>query len=116
MSDIPRAPRGSTPTKSSQPIRTSARNTGTTYPGPLARSAHLALLSLITDRGFPLENPVTWTWRDLCRRMKITYSGRAVGQIKEAKRVGCISIQEPVVGQADINTAAEIDRYIKRFQ
>lgn len=60
------------------------RNTATTYPGPLARSVHLAFLSLMTERGFPLQNPITWTWRDLCRRMGITYSGRAVLQIKAA--------------------------------
>jgi len=62
------------------------RNTATSYPGPLARSAHLAFLSLVTDRGFPLVNPITWTWRDLCRRMGITYSGRAVLQLKAAIR------------------------------
>src|SRR4051812_32877543 len=58
------------------------RNTATPYPGPLARSVHLALLSLVTERGFPFLNPVTWTWRDLCRRMGITCSGRTVEKVK----------------------------------
>ncbi|MEJ7639701.1 MAG: hypothetical protein WKF75_17445 [Singulisphaera sp.] len=54
------------------------RNTATSYPGPLARTAHLAFLSLMTERGFPLQNPITWTWRDLCRRMGVSCSGRTV--------------------------------------
>jgi hypothetical protein len=62
------------------------RNTATPYPGPLARSAHLAFLSLMTERGFPLQNPVTWSWRDLCRRMGISCSGRTVQRLKAAIR------------------------------
>src|ERR1700719_1823939 len=42
------------------------RNTATLYPGPLARSAHLAFLSIVTEHGLPHENPITWRWRDLC--------------------------------------------------
>ncbi len=60
------------------------RSTATSYPGPLARSAHLAFLSLLTERGLPLENPITWSWRDLCRRMRITCSGRTVERLKGA--------------------------------
>jgi hypothetical protein len=60
------------------------RNTATHYPGPLARSAHVALLGLLSERGFPVENPVTWSWRDLCRRMGVVYSGRTVLQLKAA--------------------------------
>jgi hypothetical protein len=63
-----------------------SRNTATPYPGPLARSAHLAFLSLMTERGFPLQNPVTWSWRDLCRRMQISCSGRTVQRLKAAIR------------------------------
>lgn len=62
------------------------RNTATLYPGPLARSAHLAFLSLATERGFPLANPISWSWRDLCRRMGISCSGRTVERLKEAIR------------------------------
>jgi hypothetical protein len=61
-----------------------ARNTDTLYPGPLARAAHLAFLSLATERGFPITNPICWGWRDLCRRMEIKYSGREVQHLKAA--------------------------------
>lgn len=60
------------------------RNTGTLYPGPLARSAHLAFLSLLTERGLPLQNPITWSWRDLCRRMRVEYGGWIVRCLKQA--------------------------------
>ena len=56
------------------------------YPGPLARRVHLAMLSLATDRGFPADGPITWTWRDLCRRMGLPNSGRRVGELKAAIR------------------------------
>ena len=62
------------------------RNTATSYPGPLARTAHLAFLSLMTERGFPLQNPITWSWRDLCRRMGVSCSGRTVERLKAAIR------------------------------
>lgn len=54
------------------------------YPGPLARSAHLAFLSRATEQGFPLQNPIAWGWRDLCRRMGISPSGRTVKRLKAA--------------------------------
>src|SRR5256714_12888375 len=38
------------------------RNTATLYPGPLARAAHLAFLSLLTQKGVPIDNPITWSW------------------------------------------------------
>ncbi len=50
---------------------TVTRNTATYYPGPLARSVHFALLSIATDRGLPVQNPVTFTWRELCARIGI---------------------------------------------
>lgn len=61
-----------------------ARSTATMYPGPLSRSAHLAFLSLVTERGLPTQNPITWTWHDLCRRMGSSPSGRAVQRLKKA--------------------------------
>lgn len=61
-----------------------ARSTATMYPGPLSRSAHLAFLSLVTERGLPTQNPITWTWRELCRRMGTSPSGREVQQLKGA--------------------------------
>jgi hypothetical protein len=56
------------------------------YPGPLSRRAHMAVLSLVADAGFPFENPVSWTWRDLCRRMGLPNSGRRVAELKGAMR------------------------------
>ena len=71
-----------------------SRSTATLYPGPLSRAAHLAFLSLATDRGFPLASPVSWSWRDLCRRMGIVYSGREVQQLKAAiKATSFLSIE-----------------------
>lgn len=64
-----------------------SRNTSSLYPGPLSRKVHFALLSIATERGFPFTNPVTWTWRDLCRRMDIAYSGsKILHEIKNAVR------------------------------
>lgn len=60
------------------------RNTAWLYPGPLARAAHLAFLSIITEQGQPLQNPITWGWRDLCRRMDIEYGGQTIRQLKHA--------------------------------
>lgn len=63
------------------------RNTGCFYPGPLSRKVHFALLSIATERGFPFENPVVWTWHDLCRRMGISYGGQTtIRQLKAAIR------------------------------
>ena len=64
-----------------------SRNTDSLYPGPLSRKVHFALLSIATERGFPLANPITWTWRDLCRRMGIAYGGhKTLKEIKTAIR------------------------------
>jgi len=60
------------------------RSTATHYPGPLSRAAHLAFLSLLTEQGLPVQNPIRWTWRDLCRRMRISCSGRTVERLKVA--------------------------------
>lgn len=61
-----------------------SRNTSTLYPGPLARKAHLAVLSVATEQGLPIQNPIAWGWRDLCRRMEIAGSGRDILQLKAA--------------------------------
>lgn len=60
------------------------RNTATMYPGPLARSAHLAFLSVATESGVPIQNPITWKWRDLCRRMGVVYGGQMVTHLKQS--------------------------------
>gem|GEM_PF-5624161 len=63
------------------------RNTASLYPGPLSRRIHFALLSIATGRGFPVQNPITWSWRDLCRRMGIAYGGKTtLAQLKAAIR------------------------------
>src|SRR5207302_8970050 len=63
------------------------RNTASLYPGLLSRKVHFALLSIATERGFPLQNPITWSWRDLCRRMGIAYGGHTTTrQLKSAIR------------------------------
>ncbi|MBI3465133.1 MAG: hypothetical protein HY000_19060 [Planctomycetes bacterium] len=75
----------SDPTGESQEfVLRATRNTATLYPGPLARAAHMAFLDIATECGLPLENPVTWSWRDLCRRMGVNYSGREALQLKAA--------------------------------
>jgi hypothetical protein len=60
-----------------------ARSVDTLYPGPLARAAHLALLSLGTER-LPVPHPLVWTWRELCRRVGCSPSGTMIGKLKEA--------------------------------
>ncbi len=56
------------------------------YPGPLARRVHMAILAMASDRGFPCDNPITWTWRELCRKMGLPNSGRRVAELKGAIR------------------------------
>ena len=76
-------------------------NTGTLYPGPLARATHLAFLSLLTEQPSSGREPLTWTWRDLCRRLGIVYGGRMVRtmtRLKNGKLLcsgkGCHSVYE----------------------
>ena len=66
-------------------IRTE-RDLDTPYPGPLSRRVHMALLSIVAERGFPFENPICWTWRALCKRMGLPCSGRRDGELKGALR------------------------------
>jgi hypothetical protein len=61
-----------------------SRNTATYYPGPLARNAHLAFLSMLTERGLPASEPLTWTWSDLCRRMNVSTSGPIIQKLKQS--------------------------------
>ncbi len=60
------------------------RNAATYYPGALARSAHFALLSFATDRGLPIQNPITFSWRELCARIGVQPSGQMVTALREA--------------------------------
>ncbi|MFO0967870.1 MAG: hypothetical protein U0793_20090 [Gemmataceae bacterium] len=64
-----------------------SRNTASLYPGPLSRKIHFAFLSIATEQGFPIQNPITWNWRDLCRRMDIAYGGKkTLAELKRAIR------------------------------
>lgn len=61
-----------------------ARNTATSYPGPLSRSVHLAFLSILTEQNKPLTNPISWSWRNLCARLEIEPSGWMIRDLKQA--------------------------------
>jgi hypothetical protein len=62
-----------------------SRNVDYPYPGPLSRKVHFAFLDLLADRPRPLENPVTWKWRDLHNRIGIEYAGRtSIASMKQA--------------------------------
>src|SRR5262245_1493713 len=52
-----------------------ARNAATNYPGTLARSVHMAFLSMVKQRGLPFENPLSFSWGKLIRRLGISRSG-----------------------------------------
>jgi hypothetical protein len=81
------------------------RNTSSLYPGPLSRKIHFALIDIATRRGLPLTNPITWSWRDLCRRMNISYGGsKTVRELKSAIRSThgiVISTQYALYSRAD---------------
>ena len=62
------------------------RDGASPYPGPLSRRLHMALLQIVAEKGFPFENPVTFSWRDLCKRMGLPNSGRRIGEFKSALR------------------------------
>jgi hypothetical protein len=54
------------------------------YPGTLSRTVHMAFLSMVREHGFPFENPLPWTWRDLCRRMGLRPGGKTQHELKRA--------------------------------
>jgi hypothetical protein len=45
------------------------RNVADSYPGPLSRKVHFALLRMVTECGLPFENPIEFSWRKLSRTM-----------------------------------------------
>ena len=53
-------------------------------PGPFDWALHQAIEAIINERGFPVQNPIPFSMRELCRRMAITYSGRTAEAIKAA--------------------------------
>ncbi len=54
------------------------------YPGPLAEAVHAAIMQIVTERGFPVQNPVTFTFYDICKRLDLEPSGRTRRQIRSA--------------------------------
>ncbi|MGE3808605.1 MAG: hypothetical protein AB7K24_28400 [Gemmataceae bacterium] len=60
------------------------RNVRTLYPGPIAHATHTAILSLATERGFPIDNPILFSWCELCARMGNKVNGRTVARLKDA--------------------------------
>lgn len=62
------------------------RNVADTYPGPLSRKVHFALLSLVSDQGLPFQNPIGFSWRDLAKRMGLAYHGKRIDSLKSAIR------------------------------
>jgi hypothetical protein len=94
------------------------RNTSTLYPGPVARSAHFAILSFATERGLPVQNPVVFTWHELCTRMNIRCSGKTIRELKAALLATkglMIESQHALYAKAEdkpLDTADEIGRVV----
>lgn len=64
-----------------------SRNSDCSFPGPLSRRIHFALLSKMQqEQGFPpFRNPIKWSWYDLAKRLGLkSCSGRSIQQMKEA--------------------------------
>jgi len=56
------------------------------YPGPLSEAVHMAILQIVTEHGFPIQNPAIFTIYDLCKRLGLEPSGRTRRQVKDAIR------------------------------
>jgi len=72
------------------------------YPGPLSEATHAAILQIVTERGFPIQNPITFTFYDICKRLNIEYSGRTTHQIRNAirsTRLAGVEIQQSFVSK-----------------
>ena len=54
------------------------------YPGPFAESVHVALLDIITEQGLPFQNPVVFSFYDLCDRLDIKHNGKNIRGIRNA--------------------------------
>jgi len=52
------------------------------YPGPFDKKVYRAIEQIINDMGFPVANPIPFTFSQLCRIIKIQNSGRAKRNIK----------------------------------
>lgn len=56
------------------------------YPGSFAESVHAAILQIVTEQGLPVQNPVKFSFYDICKRLGIEYSGRTTQKIRNAIR------------------------------
>jgi len=54
------------------------------YPGPSDKKVKTTFDQIISERGFPVKNPVPFTFYDICKRLKISPSGTNKRHIKEA--------------------------------
>ena len=54
-------------------------------PGPFDWALHQAIEAIINERGFPVQNPIPFRMRELCRRMGISYAGsKTLAEIRAA--------------------------------
>jgi len=56
------------------------------YPGPFAEAIHASIMQIVTERGFPVQNPVVITYYDICKRLDLEPSGRTYQEIRNAIR------------------------------
>lgn len=64
------------------------------YPGPLDKKVHRAIEQIINEQGLPVQNPVPFTFYDLCKRLGLPDSGKNIQNIKQAlKRVKAATIE-----------------------
>ena len=55
------------------------------FPGPFDKEVHKAIEALITQRGFPVSNPISFTLYELCKIMNINpHSGKNLQAIKDS--------------------------------
>ena len=54
------------------------------YPGPLSEAVHTAIMQIVTEHGFPIKNPVTFTIYDVCKRLELEPSGSTYKEVKDA--------------------------------
>ena len=54
------------------------------YPGPFAEAVHMAILQIVTERGFPAQNPIVFAFYDICKRLEIKYNTRNRRRIRRA--------------------------------
>lgn len=54
------------------------------YPGPFAEAVHWAIMEIVTEQGFPIQNPITFTIYDICKRLELKPSGSTYREVKDA--------------------------------